>query len=115
MIDGYYRITFTGRAGSGLGLLAFHAGVVAGADAMGSLFNGTYTEDPQSGELEFHVTMNAPAGITPVQTGIALAAPLALPMSGKIAGRDLDNDMPKLLDTPIGPVNVLFTKIRDFA
>jgi len=113
MIEGFYRITFTGTSGSGFGLLVFHSGVIAGADVAGAMFDGTYSEEPTSHAIDFHVTMNAPAGVTPVQTGVPLVAPLSLPISGSFLTSDIDSDTPTLLQTPLGPVNVLFKKIRD--
>ncbi|MGC2659930.1 MAG: hypothetical protein WA324_18385 [Bryobacteraceae bacterium] len=113
MIDGFYRIAFTGTAGSGFGLLAFQSGVIAGADTAGGIFDGSYTAQPDTGAIDFRINMNLPAGITPVQTGIPLAAPLTMPISGSIQVSDIDGDTPTLLQTPLGPVNALFKKVRD--
>jgi hypothetical protein len=110
--EGFYRITFTGRAGSGFGILVLDRGNMAGADVAGSLYDGTYTEDPEGDSFHFQITMNAPAGITPVQTGIPIAAPLMLPFNGAVRRADIGSPVPTLVQTPLGPVNVLFQKIR---
>jgi hypothetical protein len=113
MIEGIYRITFTGTAGSGFGMLVFHLGAIAGADVAGSIYDGSYSVGAAAQTIDFQLVMNAPAGVTPVQTGTPLASPLSLPINGSLTQNDLDGDAPTLLQTPLGPVNVLLTKIRD--
>jgi hypothetical protein len=113
-MDGFFRIAFTGTAGSGFGILVLHNGVIGGADVGGAIYDGSYTENPTTRELDFVVTMNAPAGITPVQTGIPLAAPLSIPITGSLGQENISSEIPTLFETPLGPVNVLFKKIRDF-
>jgi hypothetical protein len=114
MIDAFFRIAYTGSAGSGFGMLVFRAGAIAGADVAGSTYDGTYREDPETGKISVEVTMAAPAGITPVQTGIPLASPMRIPISITLTQADLTSEEPTLLVTPLGPVNVIFSKIRDF-
>jgi hypothetical protein len=114
MIEGFYRIAFTGTAGSGFGVLVFRTGTITGADVAGAIFDGSYTENPTTRVIDFKVTMSAPAGVTPVQTGIALVTPLNLPITGSVATNDIGGDKPILLQTPLGPINALFRKIRDF-
>jgi len=72
-----FSITFTGAAGSGFGMLVLHRGVIAGADIAGATYDGSYTENSATQALDFQITMNVPAGATPVQTGIALTERLA--------------------------------------
>jgi hypothetical protein len=114
MMDAFFRITFTGTAGSGFGILVFHNGVIVGADVVGATFDGSYTENIATQALDFQITMNAPAGITPVQTGIALTTPLSMPITGSLPLGNINTGTPTLLQTPLGPVNILFLKIRDF-
>ncbi len=114
MINGFFRIAFTGTAGSGFGILALRDGSIAGADVGGATYDGTYAENPTTGEINITVTMAAPAGITPVQTGVPLAAPISVPITATLTQADLNSDKPTLLQSPLGPVNVVFRKIRDF-
>jgi hypothetical protein len=114
MIDGFFRIAFTGTAGSGFGMLVFHSGKIAGADMTGATFDGEYTEDSTTHEVSYQTTMALPAGVVPVQTGIPLAAPATIPLSGKFRQEDVETGKPVLLQTPLGPVNIIFSKIRDF-
>jgi hypothetical protein len=114
MIDGFFRIAFTGTAGSGFGMLVLRDGIVAGADMAGSIYDGTYTENPQAGEISLQFIMATPEGATPVQTGVPLAAPIALPITATLAQADIATEKLFLLQTQLGPVNVIFKKIRDF-
>ena len=81
MTDGFYRIAFTGAHGSGFGLLVLFEGAVAGADVGGVLYDGTYRTDEAKNHMNLQITMRAPAGSTPVQTGIPLVAPIDVPMA----------------------------------
>jgi hypothetical protein len=114
-MDGFFRIAFTGSAGSGFGLLVLHNGNIAGADIGGATYDGKYTVDLKTNNAVFDVTMTAPAGVTPVQTGIPLAAPATIPITGTLRQEDMESNKPTLVHSALGPVNVLFTKIRDFS
>jgi hypothetical protein len=57
--------------------------------------------------------MALPAGVAPVQSGIALAAPISVPIVVTISPADISNEKTVLLQTPLGPVNATFKKIRD--
>lgn len=113
MLQGFFRIAFTGMAGSGFGVAVFQNGAIAGADVAGGTFSGVYIEDLQSNKINFDITMHMPAGVTPVQTGIPLAAPQDIPLTGSFLLNDLLSEDPMLLQTPIGPVNIVFKKLRD--
>lgn len=115
MMEGFYRIAYTGAAGSGFGILVFNSGKIAGADVAGGIYNGTYTEDGPTNQINYQVMMQIPAGVAPVQSGIPLAAPIAFPIQGVLQPSDVESGQPRLLQTPIGPVNVVFSKIRDFS
>jgi hypothetical protein len=114
MVDGFYRIVFTGAHGSGFGLLVLREGFVAGADVGGALYDGLYRLSEGGDHLVIDVTMRAPAGIVPVQTGVSLAIPTDIPIHMTIP-TNLAGGAPILIDTPLGRVNVIFAKIRDFA
>lgn len=114
-MNGFYRIAFTGTAGSGFGMLVFYSGKIAGADVAGSTYDGTYTENPTTHEVNYQVIMAAPAGVVPVQTGIPLVVPATIPINGTLRQDDVESGSPLLLQTPLGPVNIIFSKIRDFS
>lgn len=81
MYGGFLRIAFTGTTGSGLGIIALREGSVIGADTGGATYSGSYTENPDTRRLEFAITLSMPAGVIPVQTGIALAIPMNVPFT----------------------------------
>lgn len=113
MIEGFYSIAFTGAAGSSIGILVLTNGIVTGADAGGATYDGSYVENAKTGSLDAEVTMNAPAGVAPVQTGIPLSTPVKIPINTAFP-RDLGAEKPVRIETPIGPINIVFKKIRDF-
>jgi hypothetical protein len=114
MIRGFYRMTFTGINGSGFGILAFKDSIVAGADVAGTIFDGTFIDLTPPDKIEFKVIMRAPAGVAPVQTGVVLAAPIEIEITGTLSEAEIESGAPTRLETALGPVNVLFQKIRDF-
>lgn len=111
MVDGFYRVAFTGNYGSGFGLLVLRDGKVAGADISGSICDGTYGLNGPV--LTISIIMRAPAGITPVQTGVPTSSPSEMPISVSVP-TDFGDGRPVLVETPLGKVNVAFVKIRDF-
>lgn len=114
MTEGFFRIAFTGATGSGLGVLVLHNGSVVGADAGGGIYEGSYTENPDAQALEFAIRLTMPAGSMPVQTGIPLGTPMSVPISASLQQDQICGGRPVLVQMPLGPVNVLFTKLRDF-
>lgn len=112
MINAIYAIYFTGVAGSGMGLLVFVNGVISGADAAGSTFDGEYSLDEGTGKLEGKLNLTVAAG-TPLVTGgsvhnqpYTIEFPLSL-------SPDLGGGQPVEIRLPTGPVNVIFKKLRD--
>jgi hypothetical protein len=114
MLDGIFRIAYTGTTGRGLGILVFHKGFVVGADTGGGTYDGSYTENPETRALDLFITLSLPAGAEPVMTGIPLSVAMNLPIRASLRQEDIDSDQPTLVQTILGPVNVLFKNIRDF-
>ena len=114
MIDGIFRLAYTGTEGTGFGLLVLLNGSIVGADVSGGLYDGTYSEDLQTGKVRFSLNVAAPAGVPLVQTGVAPTSPVNIPITAYLDRDDLSSEKPILIKTHLGPVNVLFTKIRDY-
>jgi len=114
MYAGFLRIAFTGATGSGLAILALRDGSLVGADTGGATYSGSYTENHDASILEFAITMTMPAGAIPVQTGIPLAARVDVPITASVLQENIGGDKPTLVQTPLGPVNVLLHRIADF-
>ena|SRR5438309_2277084 len=113
MTDGFYAIYYTGKSSSGLGMLVFNKGIIAGADAAGILYDGVYTTNQDKDILEGTIKMTIPPGISLVtgapvsQHSYILEFPISLPL-------DLSQQEPLRIEIPTGPVNIIFKKIRDF-
>jgi hypothetical protein len=106
-----YAAYLSGAAGKSLALFYIGDGVIAGVDVGGVVYDGhaTYETD---GSLQGAVSFTAPAG-TPLITGISgptsptvVSIPLSLP-EGFADGRVTR------IETPMGPLNARFEKIRD--
>jgi hypothetical protein len=109
--EGIFRIAYTGTNGSGLGIVVLHKGTVVGADTGGGSYDGSYTESASPQTVDLVVTLTMPAGVAPVMTGIPIARAMSLLIRASLP---LDSEKPTLVQTALGPVNVLFKKIRDF-
>lgn len=114
MIDGFYNIAFTGNAGSGFGMVIFRDGLVAGADVSGATYDGEYAANPATGKISIRVRATFPAGATPVQTGVSLAASMTTEMESFASIDDIVNQKTILFRSLLGPVNVACRKVRGF-
>jgi hypothetical protein len=114
MVNGFYGIAFTGSHGSGFGIFVFRDGIIAGADLAGATYDGSYRESEPGGNIAVIITMKAPAGIIPVQTGVPLSTSMDLMIETSLSP-DFAGGRPLLVETPIGKVNVVFVKVRDVA
>ena len=113
MLEGFFRVAFTGATGVGLGILVLRQGRVVGADAGAAVYDGSYTEIDAGSVVEFDVTMNIPAGVAPVQTGLALGSPISVPIKASIPLENIEKQIPTLVNMSLGPVNLILTKLRD--
>jgi hypothetical protein len=113
MTDGFYAIYYTGKISSGFGVLVFRDGVIVGADAAGIFYDGEYTTKQEKGTLEGTIKMTIPPGVSLVTGPPASEHPYVLefPVSLSI---DLSQQEPLRVETPTGPVNINFKKIRAF-
>ncbi|MGD9785172.1 MAG: hypothetical protein AB7E80_09360 [Hyphomicrobiaceae bacterium] len=111
-MEGFYVGYFTGLMGNAVALFVFKDGIIAGADMGGATYDGTFapSEDGQnvSGTLTFNVA-NGATLITGASSGgpVRFEVPITLPTN--IANGDLQK-----INSPVGPINVRFQKIRSF-
>ena len=109
--NGFYKISYAGRTGSGFGLLAFLGGVVSGLDEAGVQYEGTYDEDSDTGAVQFSVRATIPAnvglviGVPPKAEAWSFTVDAVLPPG-------FDTGTPVPLRTPYGPVKVEFRLMR---
>ena len=110
-MNGIYTMYFTGVAGSGHALFIMKNGVIVGSDATGGVLDGTY-KDAVDGNLDISVTLKVPSG-TRLVTGVTAGRD---PLTQQITARlpeNLGNGRSIGVQTPTGPVNVVFKRLRD--
>lgn len=111
-MSGFYAAFITGIDSEGLVLFAAHNGKITGTDPSKVLFDGTYHID-EGGNLIGRVTVSAPPNGTLVQgvstgpSGVRYETNFTIPI-------DFENRDYIRIDTPFGPVNAKFSKLRDF-
>ena len=109
-IDGIYSVYLTGSSGVSLGLFYFKEGIIAGADIAGMLYDGTFEITPDGyvvGNVKYVVPLGHSmiTGFTASNEPIELTSPLKLPI-------DFTGDHVHRIETPSGPVNAKFKKVR---
>ena len=102
---------FTGVAGFGHAVFVMKDGVIVGADAVGGVIEGTY-KNIGDGNLEVSITLKVPAGASLVTGVTAGREPFSQQITATLptnlgAGRSIG------VQTPTGPVNVVFKRLRD--
>ena len=102
---------YTGAAGHGHSVFVMKDGLIIGADAVGGMLDGTY-EDIGDGNLDVSVTLKVPAGAALVTGVIAAREPLKQQIAAKLPV-DFSNGSPIGIQTPTGPINVVFKRLRD--
>lgn len=112
MKRGLYSAFVTGVAGNSMLALYIGDGVIAGVDFGTGKYDGAYTDTEDggiTGVLNFSIAPNRPmitGGVSPAQPMPAIPITFDFPPNfeeGRIVA----------LQTPLGPVNVRFEKVRD--
>ncbi len=112
-MDGIYKVTFRGAADWGIGLLELRNGIVAGADAAGAIYDGTYQETDL--DITLNLNMTVPPGVVLVQGGAAQPKQYSIVFHAIIPKHSIDDATPVYVDLPPGPVNVIVTRLRELA
>ena len=110
-IDGFYAGYFTGRAGNGLALLTFNGGKVVGVDAAGIQYDGEYEWHGDTDDLNLHVRVTAPPGVSLVQGGDTGEQGFNYEVETSLKGSALDGTVTRI-ETPRGPINMRLQKLR---
>lgn len=105
-----YAMYYTGNAGSGHAVFVVMDGVITGADVTGGILDGAYShlEDER---VSVSATLTAPAGVTLVTGQTASVEPITQEISATLPN-DLGAGSPVLIETSMGPVNVIFRRLR---
>jgi hypothetical protein len=110
MREGFYKLEFIGAVGWGVGVVVLDTGFVAGADAGGVIYCGTYTHDSGPDELVLDIELRVPPGAQLVTGGQAHPLPRKLRARSRIP-RTFSGTQVFNATTDDGPVNYRLTKI----
>ena len=106
-----YVAFFTGIAGSNMGMFCIGDGVIAGADGGGLKYDGTVEAKPD-GSLEGMVKFIVPAG-THLISGLTANQAQTLSVHVRFALGFDDGERITRIDTPAGPINARFERLRE--
>ena len=112
-MDGFYVAYLTGRGGNSTLLFAIRSSTLVGVDAGGMKYDGR-VEPAANGTIAFHVEYVVSPG-TPLITGagnVAAATPVSLDFT---VPANFADGVIVSIQTPFGPVNAKFSKLRDFS
>ncbi|CDN54217.1 Hypothetical protein RG1141_CH18770 [Neorhizobium galegae bv. officinalis bv. officinalis str. HAMBI 1141] len=110
-VDGFYSAYFTGIAGNSMGMFVFRDGVLAGADIGGGRYDGVYALSPDGKKIISNINFILPVGSFPI-TGVASETqPMSVSMTLELPIEFNRHDVHRL-ETPLGPINAKFEKIR---
>jgi len=112
MLDGFYALFYTGKVSSGFAMIVLINGIVTGADVSGGLYDGKFTLNADERTVEGTMKLTTPPGVSLV-TG-APASPQASTQEFPFSFPADLNEQIVQVQTPTGPVNLKFRKIRGF-
>jgi hypothetical protein len=110
MANGIYLMTYRGSASWGQGMLVLRNGVVAGADASGGVYDGTYRDTGPT--LAFTAVMRVPPGALLVQGVPPQPTAYDVPFVAEIPKDAIRSQSPVLVEMLPGPVNVIIKLLR---
>lgn len=106
---GYVRC-YTGREGNGQALFNLKDGEIFIVDERGGLLAGTYADDI-NGDLDVSVTLDFPKGV--LLHGSVSPKRLFYRVIETKLPKDFETGRPVRVDTPAGPLDMSFRKLRD--
>jgi hypothetical protein len=110
-VDGFYAAYFTGASGTSIGMFVFKDGVVVGADAGGGRYDGEFSVAPDEKSIEAKIRFSLPIGNQSITGATATAEPISIEVPLRLPVEFNRNDVHRI-ETPIGPINAKFDKIR---
>lgn len=110
-VEGFYSLYFTSKEGYGVAMVAARKGRIVGSDPTGVKLDGAYVK--KEDRYEAKVRVDAPAGTQLVQGGSAGKNGHAYEVAFQFDKRP--DEVPYIrVETPLGPINVKFVKLRSF-
>jgi len=110
-MNGIDAIYFTGSTGSGCAVFVAQDGVATGADPTGGTLDGSYTPSGND-QIDLDVNLRIPTGGMLV-TGFANGGPDLTHRITATIPANFGNGEPIAINTPTGPVNVIFRRLRE--
>lgn len=111
MSKALYVAYLTGVAGQSIGLFYIGDGILAGVDVGTMQYDGAYTVT-EDGSLEGALEYVIPAGVSLITGAPAGVAPTRVSLKLKLPANFADGHV-VTVETPLGPVNAKFEKIKD--
>ncbi|MGV3576622.1 MAG: hypothetical protein ACO1O4_15975 [Devosia sp.] len=111
-MEGFYAVYYTGQTGFGHAVLVMREGKIVGADVTGGVYDGTYTIEANN-SVTVDIVLTVPPGTTLV-TGQTLTTQHSQNIKANVV-ETFANGQTVPLQTPMGPVNAIFKKLRDLA
>lgn len=112
-MNGIYSMVYRGFADWGMAVLVLKDGLVCGTDINAVLFDGMYKVEHEMLRVNIHLTV--PPGVALVQGTPAQPTTYQLPISADIPLQRIDTPEPTLVQTQVGPVNILLRKLRNLS
>jgi hypothetical protein len=112
MIDGIYAAYFSGGRGVSAAMFLFWDGRVAGADIGGMKYDGLYQIDEEAKDVSFAVKYYVNPGDNVISGPNELTEPTEVRLTFTVPLDFYEKDYVRI-DTPFGPVNARFEKLRD--
>jgi hypothetical protein len=106
-----YVAYFTGVAGQSIGLFYIGDGVLAGVDVATMQYDGSYTTNID-GSLEGVVDYVLPAGVSLITGAPAGVAPTRVSVKLNLPA-GFDDGRVITIETPLGPINAKFEKVKE--
>jgi hypothetical protein len=110
-MEGIYAMYFTGSVSSGFGLLLLQNGIIAGTDSAGGIYDGSYSLD-ELRTVNINVRLTLPPGGSLVTGASAGENPLVMDIPARLP-ENFGNGQAIALNTPTGPINIIFKKLRN--
>lgn len=113
--ESIWRIGYQGTGGTGVGVVVMDKGVIAGADIAGGRWDGSYSPGGDPGMLDVRLTVQFSGhGAVSTVTGRTGAREGAFSETYDFSiPKDLGRNIAQTLRTPLGPIQAVFTKLRD--
>jgi len=110
---GFYSAYFAGTAGNSFGVFVFKEGLIAGADAGGGKYDGIYEVSDDGKTITGSVSFIIPIGHQTITGAAATTEPISFDVPIKLPTEINKNEVFRI-ETPAGPVNAKFEKIKGF-